>query len=729
MTNLLDHTRRPRSPRWVAVISALLVSVLVGCGGTRFNVWDVRMAPTGLKAQENIAVILVQRNDSPYQPWGGSSSQVRFLRDLEQDAIRCIGRALGKFAPNLRIVPSDAFRRAAFPEMDAADVPPAPWQRLVNEPAFRQRIAGLDIRYLVAVNVSRGSNAIAFDDHDVALNRYGAAFTWWGRNRWFSMNATIVDLRHARVAGSLTATADSKEKAGVLVAYFVLPIPYWVPGVSPEKPACRKLGQEVARFITDDDPPARDPGLAVTTYTMAELFRLQGEEAAAEPLYREALHIAETALGPEHPDAIRPLDKLAGIYGRQRRYAEAESMYRRAVAVRERAYGRDHLRLVATLDSLADLYRKQGRYAQAEPLYIRSLAINTKAVGQDDPQLAANLNNLAMLYREQGHSAKAASFYERALSLWEKARRDNLYPQPKLSVMVASLINLGTLYKTGGGSRQAEPLYQRALALAEKELGKSHPGVVRSLTHLAELYDSDGRFTKADSLYQRALALVGKTPTPQQANGKEARHGRQRSIAELEGIFRRALALRERAFGRDRPEIAVPLGGLALIYHRQGKHAAAELAYKEVLAIKERSLTPGHPELVVALSNLADLYLDRGQYAEAEPLYKRSLAIRERALGMGHPAVADSLKSLVGLYDRQGRSDKASPLYWRALAIHERALPPKHTQVALADLVKLYGAEDGNAGIDVFAGRALAMAVKPSIHRAAEGNEELATRR
>ena len=72
----------------------------------------------------------------------------------------------------------------------------------------------------------------------------------------------------------------------------------------------------------------------------------------------------------------------------------------------------------------------------------------------------------------------------------------------------------------------------------------------------------------------------------------------------------------------------------------QGRYAEAEPLYKRALAIREKALGPDHPDVAKALNNLAVLYQKQGRYAEAEPLYKRALAIREKALGPDHPDVA-----------------------------------------------------------------------------------------
>ena len=145
---------------------------------------------------------------------------------------------------------------------------------------------------------------------------------------------------------------------------------------------------------------------------------------------------------------------------------------------------------------------------------------------------------------------------------------------------------------------------------------------------------------------------------------------------EAEPLFKRALAINEKALGSEHPDVGRDLNELALLYQAQRRDAEAEPLYKRALAIYEKALGPGHPELGTTLNNLAKLYGAQGRYAEAEPLLKRTLAINEKALGPAHPDVGINLNNLAALYRAQGRYTEAEPLYKGALAIAEKALGP-----------------------------------------------------
>ena len=88
------------------------------------------------------------------------------------------------------------------------------------------------------------------------------------------------------------------------------------------------------------------------------------------------------------------LNNLAHLYKSQGRNAEAEPLYKRSLAIYEKALGSDHPGVAITLYDLALVYRTQGRYAEAEPHLKRALAIMEKALGPEHPDFATDLNNL-----------------------------------------------------------------------------------------------------------------------------------------------------------------------------------------------------------------------------------------------------------------------------------------------------------------------------------------------
>ena len=80
-----------------------------------------------------------------------------------------------------------------------------------------------------------------------------------------------------------------------------------------------------------------------------------GQPATARPLLERALHIAETAYGPDRPEVAIVLNNLAGVLRDLGEPATARPLYERALHLRETAYGPDHPASVRVRQALRQL--------------------------------------------------------------------------------------------------------------------------------------------------------------------------------------------------------------------------------------------------------------------------------------------------------------------------------------------------------------------------------------
>ena len=76
--------------------------------------------------------------------------------------------------------------------------------------------------------------------------------------------------------------------------------------------------------------------------------------------------------------------------------------------------------------------------------------------------------------------------------------------------------------------------------------------------------------------------------------------------------------------------MATVLNNLAELYREQGDYAKAEPLYKKALAIREKALGPTHPTLAQGLENYAGLLRKLNRIPEAEKLETRAKAIRAK---------------------------------------------------------------------------------------------------
>ena len=342
-----------------------------------------------------------------------------------------------------------------------------------------------------------------------------------------------------------------------------------------------------------------------------------------------------------------------------------------------------------SLNNLAELYEPRAATPRPSRSIKRALAIREKALGPEHPDVAISLNNLALLLlRHQGRYAEAEPLYKRALAI----RRKRSVP------IIPTSRSRSTIWLCSTTARSATPRPSRSTSARWRSTRKrsvpSIPTSRLSLNNLAELYRAQGRYAEAEPLYKRSLAI------------------------------------KEKALGPEHPDVAKVLNNLAFLYDNQGRYADAESVYRRALAISEKALGPEHPLVANSLNNLALLYRNQGRYADAEPLYKRSLAIFEKALGPDHPNVAASLNNLANLYKDQGR-------YAEALALVRRNIEKGFGNKVVAFQVLFQSARQNLIGTaDAFGGSyetvqrvsssAAGNAVSKLAARFAAGTDELA---
>ena len=131
----------------------------------------------------------------------------------------------------------------------------------------------------------------------------------------------------------------------------------------------------------------------------------------------------------------------------------------------------------------------------------------------------------------------------------------------------------------------------------------------------------------------------------------------------------RALAIDEKSFGPDHPNVARDLNNLAELLRVTNRLHEAEPLMRRALAIDEKSFGPDHPNVAIRLNNLALLLQATNRLTEAEMLYHRAVAIDEKSLGRDHPTVARDLNNLAWLHAMRDDWTAAAALGRRAKPI------------------------------------------------------------
>jgi CHAT domain-containing protein/tetratricopeptide (TPR) repeat protein len=232
-----------------------------------------------------------------------------------------------------------------------------------------------------------------------------------------------------------------------------------------------------------------------------------------------------------------------------------------------------------------------------------------------------------------------------------------------------------------------DSLATRLLA-ADQSPGRTPEELASALTWLAMAKQGNGRYSEADTLFRRGLALRERADGPSHPRTAESLRklawllDYESRYAEAEPLARRALAIDEKALGPEDLETAASLDYLGCILSDEARYAEAEPLLRRALAIRQSALPPGHPRIGESLNDLGQLLGDTGRYADAEPMIRQALAVYEANQGPDSPSNAVLLNHLAALVIRQGRYLEAEPLLRRALEIDIKTLGVDHPETA-----------------------------------------------
>ncbi len=188
---------------------------------------------------------------------------------------------------------------------------------------------------------------------------------------------------------------------------------------------------------------------------------------------------------------------------------------------------------------------------------------------------------------------------------------------------------------------------------------------------------------------QKALAIGEKVygpDHPQVAIYANNLGGVLKSLGDLQGAkkhYERALAIGEKVYGPDHPQVATYANNLGLVLKSLGDLQGAKKHYERALAIDEKVYGPDHPDVAIGVNNLGLVLESLGDLQGAKKHYERALAIDEKVYGPDHPTVAIRVNNLGGVLESLGDLQGAKKHYERALAIGEKVYGPDHPTVAI----------------------------------------------
>ena len=110
-------------------------------------------------------------------------------------------------------------------------------------------------------------------------------------------------------------------------------------------------------------------------------------------------------------------------------------------------------------------------------------------------------------------------------------------------------------------------------------------------------------------------------------------YGLLRRFADAEAPRKRALAINERAYGNEHPNVAESRRGLGHLYRLQDRFEEALPLLQRGLSIAEKTLGADQPRLVMQLTEIGELHRTQGLYIAAEALLRRGAGQRRHVTG------------------------------------------------------------------------------------------------
>jgi tetratricopeptide (TPR) repeat protein len=219
--------------------------------------------------------------------------------------------------------------------------------------------------------------------------------------------------------------------------------------------------------------------------------------------------------------------------------------------------------------------------------------------------------------------------------------------------------------------------YFRSAAMIVVKSDQNFTEAVETLDAAGRAFRAEGKFEKADLAFESALLLsqvwLGRrnplTAASLEDLGTTFAIAQNRSRAAP--LLKRALAIREKVFGPESPEVAQSLRSLGEAYSNplRPQYARAESLFKKALAIQEKQMPAAGPAIAETLEDLGAAYAAQRDYAKAASLYRRSLAIYEADFGPDHCETALALENYATVLRRMNRKAEAEKLQARSLAI------------------------------------------------------------
>jgi serine/threonine protein kinase/tetratricopeptide (TPR) repeat protein len=390
-----------------------------------------------------------------------------------------------------------------------------------------------------------------------------------------------------------------------------------------------------ARAIYTEHRGPDHPDTLRSMSRLASCYNFLGQKTEAFKLIEETLALQKTKLSPDHDDTLESMSVLAYCYDASNRYVEALKLQEEVLVLRKAKHGSDHPDTLRSMHDVGRGYFALGRYAVVLKLDEERLALQKAKLGPDHPLTLWTKTMCASDYLVLGRYTEAVKLLEETLPLY-KAKFG-----PDHHVATESSRTLAVCYQRLGRHADALKLYEETLELRKAKLGPDHPLTLIIMQHMASSYAVLGRHDETLKLHEQTLEL------------------------------------RKAKLGPDHFDTLQSMNNVALSYTALGHYADALKLHGQTLELRKAKLGPDHRDTLWSMLSLANSYAALGRYDEALKLHEQTLELRKAKLGPDHADTLASMNSLAWMLATASDATFRDPP--RALELAKKAaeLSPK----------------------------------------------------
>jgi tetratricopeptide (TPR) repeat protein len=152
------------------------------------------------------------------------------------------------------------------------------------------------------------------------------------------------------------------------------------------------------------------------TIGSAYILLLRPRSGVAVPHLKRALELRQDNLGPDHPETLASMNRLANAYSSVGQHRKAIDLHQRRLEIGKATFGPDHPKTLAFTSNLAGTYCYGGQWDLSVPLYEQVLDKQRTICGPKDPATLDTMHYLAMNYTDVGRFQDSMALHAKVLN-------------------------------------------------------------------------------------------------------------------------------------------------------------------------------------------------------------------------------------------------------------------------------------------------------------------------